>query len=308
MRAPGSGGERITMPDTTESAPVNPRAGGGGAPSEAAQTPVAEPAASDVEENWVADLEASTNPQPASDKPAPAQEQPESPQASAAEPETTPDVEKLVAERLTAEKQKWQAEREADRRREQSERDRQLHMERLRAQAEARAQLEREAAAATRVAAERQRLDSMDDAEYRAHMKKQEEMYALRQSLENELAAAHTLSWVNYLRGVADRRLDDADKAEFRTRDMTNQFQSVEEIVDFLARSMSRKETEKALKDKEKAIREAIEKERVAKEAEGQAPIADSGAPTSSGRKLSLEENILEGLIEEQQKASKRRR
>jgi hypothetical protein len=262
------------------------------APSKTAEVTASGQVSGDVVEPWLIGQDTTTNPsEPSETKPA-AQGLPEESKPSPAKTEP-PDVEKLVNERV-----------EAERRRLQGERDRQVYQDRLRAQAEAQAALQQQLAQA----AEQKRLTEMDDEsfgkEVRDRTKAEQERLGLWQQAQQDA----TLNWVNTIRQIADRKLPDGAKPEFQQRQAPgapNQFQSFEEMVDFIVDSRMKQELPKALKDKEKAIREAIEKERTAKEAETEAPVLDSGSPFPSNGKASSEENILAGIIELQ--AKKRR-
>lgn len=259
------------------------------APSQGKAAPVTESQPSDVVETpepWLT----TTNPQATSDDKAEPQEHQASPPAPAKE---TPDVDKLVAEKV-----------EAMRRKLQSENDQRVHMERMRAQQEARAALDLQ----MQQQAEAQRINAMDDEEFGKYFREQSKVVNERQAVLTQAQQQAALGWVNTIRAIAEKKLTDDEKAEFRRRDTPgspDQFQSFEQMLDFLADTRVKREVEKVSKEKEKTIREAIEKERAAKEAEESAPILDSGKPTPSGASATSDDNILAGIIELQR--SKRR-
>jgi len=252
-------------------------------PSEGKAAPVVESVSSDVEgtpEPWLT----STNPPATSDDKAALQEQQDSPKAPAKQ--EVPDIDKLVAEKV-----------EAARRKLQSENDQRIHLERLRAQAEARAQLE----AQLQQQAEQQRINSLDDEEFGKFVREQSKTVNERQAIMAQAQQQAALGWINTIRAIAEKKLTDDEKAEFHRRDTpgsSDQFQSFEEMLDFLSDSRVKRDLEKAIKEKEKTIREAIEKERAAKEAEENAPVLDSGRPSPSDANASSEDNILAGIIE----------
>ena len=259
-------------------------------PSEGKAAPVVESVSSDVEgtpEPWLT----STNPPATSDDKAALQEQQDSPKAPAKQ--EVPDIDKLVAEKV-----------EAARRKLQGENDQRIHLERLRAQAEARAQLE----AQLQQQAEQQHINSLDDEEFGKFVREQGKTVSERQALLTQAQQQAALGWINTIRAIAEKKLTDDEKAEFHRRDTpgsSDQFQSFEEMLDFLSDSRVKRDLDKAIKEKEKTIRETIEKERAAKEAEENAPILDSGRPSPSDANASSEDNILAGIIELQR--SKRR-
>jgi hypothetical protein len=269
------------MEDNTVPTPVAatpPQVG----PSEGKAAPVVESQSSDVEvpEPWLT----STDPQATSDDKAAPQEQQDSPKAPAKQ--EVPDIDKLVAERV-----------EAARRKLQSENDQRIHLERLRAQAEARAALE----AQLQQQADAQRINAMDDEEFGKFYREQSKTVNERQAIMTQAQQQAALGWVNTIRAIAQKKLTDEEKAEFQRRDTpgsSDQFQSFEEMLDFLSETRVKRDLEKAVKEKEKTIREAIEKERAAREAEENAPILDSGRPTPSDANASSEDNILAGIIE----------
>lgn len=272
------------MEDNTVPTPVAatpPQVG----PSEGKAAPVPESQPSDVEgtpEPWLT----STDPQATSDDKAALQEQQVRPPAPATK--EVPDIDKLVAEKV-----------EAARRKLQSDNDQRIHQERIRAQAEARAQLE----AQLQQQADAQRINAMDDEEFGKFYREQSKTVNERQAIMTQAQQQAALGWVNTIRAIAQKKLTDEEKAEFQRRDTpgsSDQFQSFEEMLDFLSETRVKRDLEKAVKEKEKTIREAIEKERAAKEAEENAPILDSGRPTPSDANASSEDNILQGLIDMQ--------
>lgn len=195
---------------------------------------------------------------------------PASPQA-----EPSVDIEKILGQPEVAEQIRRRVQSEADKR-----------LMRYQQQLEARRQAEEQ----------RRRMEQMDDEDYGAFVRQQQQMEAYAgQRAQQRLAETYVQLTEQVLSSVEDETL----RQRLAERNEANEFESFDAFLKARDEAVLEVEKQKMAGSLEKQIREAVQKELKANEAEhARAPVLGSGLPTTALdiKKMTPEQKILAGL------------